>query len=267
MLNRPLFSLAAVGSITLSLAVVPAAGAQARVGPGSVSTTAGRGIIDGIVSDTGLSPLQAAFVSILGTNIRVGTGPNGRFRITQVPEGRYLVIVKRVGYRPTSDVVDVVARDTVRLSYTLENADVRLNPVVTSDRAPTIKMQEFDQRRRLGQGEFMTQAEIRERNPAFSTELFRKFKSVYVAPSNSSAITQYFAFSAREGGNPQTGACTMQIVLDRVPLPQPFNLDLLPAPKDLFGIEVYAGASTIPLEYAGVNRGCGVILVWTRDGS
>ncbi len=264
---RPLLPVAAGSLLALSLAVVPSVQAQARVGPGSVATTAGRGIIEGVVSDTGLSPLQAAFVSILGTNIRVGTGPNGRFRITQVPEGRYLVIVKRVGYRPASDVVDVVARDTARLSYTLENADVKLNPVVTNDRAPTIKMQEFDQRRRLGQGEFMTQLEIKERNPVFSTELFRKFKSVYVAPSTSSSITQYYAFSAREGGNPQTGACTMQIVLDRVPLPQPFNLDLLPSPKDLFGIEVYAGSATVPLEYSGVNRGCGVILVWTRDGS
>src|SRR6478609_5534790 len=109
---RPLsrLSLAAVGSLALSVAAVPAqAQAQTRVGPGAVSATAGRGIIDGVVSDTGLVPLQAAFVSILGTNIRVGTGPNGRFRITQVPEGRYLVIVKRVGYRPASDVVDVAA--------------------------------------------------------------------------------------------------------------------------------------------------------------
>ena len=59
----------------------------------------------------------------------------------------------------------------------------------------------------------------------------------------------------------------MQVYLDQVPLPSPFNLDLLPTPKDLAGIEVYAGASTIPAQFAGYNRGCGVILVWTKAGS
>lgn len=247
-------------------AILSPIAAQQRVGPASVPATAPRGIIDGVVSDTSLAPLQGAFVSLLGTPIRIGTGPNGRFRITKVPEGRYLVIVKRVGYRPASGVVDVSASDTARLSYTLERADVTLEPVIVADRAPTIKMREFQQRMRAGIGEFMTMEQIKARNSVFPTELFRQFKSVMVSPSRTGAITEYFALSAREGGNPQVGACTMQIVLDRVPLPQPFNLDLLPQPKDIYGIEVYAGSATVPLEYSGVNRGCGVILVWTRDG-
>src|SRR5215212_5065978 len=87
---------------------VPSLGAQAQPpAPRRVGT------IDGIVSDTNLVPLQAAFVSVLGTKLRVGTGPNGRFRITKVPAGQYLVIVKRIGYRPTSAVIDVPATDTL----------------------------------------------------------------------------------------------------------------------------------------------------------
>jgi hypothetical protein len=238
----------------LSLAAVSPLAAQQRVGPATIQATAPRGTIDGAVSDTGLSPLQGAFVSILGTNIRVGTGPNGRFRITRVPEGRYLVIVKRVGYRPTSDVVDVTANDTARVAYTLQTVDVKLNPVVVAERAPTVKMAEFEARMRLGQGEFMTQEEIKARNSVFPTELFRKFKSVNVSPSRTSVITEYYALSAREGGNPSVGACPMQIYVDRVPLTTPFNLDLLPQPKDIFGIEVYAGSATIPPEFNGLGR-------------
>jgi len=263
-MSRNALLLAALSALTLAAASPLTA--QDRVGPASISKNAARGVIDGVISDTSLAPLQGAFVSILGTQIRVGTGPNGRFRITQVPEGRYLVIVKRVGYKPTSDVVDVTARDTVRLSYMLPHVSVELNPVVVSERPPTIKMAEFERRMKIGQGEFMTQKEIESRNTVFSTELFRKFKAVNVSPDHSGAVTQYYALSAREGGNPQLGACPMQVYLDRVPLATPFNLDLLPQPKDLYGIEVYAGASTIPVEYSGMDRGCGVILVWTRDG-
>lgn len=224
------------------------------------------GTIDGVVSDTSLNPLHAAFVSILGTAIRVGTGPNGRFRITNIPAGEYLVIVKRVGYRPTSGVVEVPASDTVRLSYTLETAPVTLGAVVTTEKVQSDRMKGFEARRSLGVGHFMTQEQIAARNSVFPTELFRAFQEINVAPNRQSVNTEYYALSAREGGNPTVGACPMQVVLDDVPLPTPFNLDLLPGPKDLAGIEVYAGASEIPQQYNGYNRGCGLILVWTRDG-
>ncbi|HVE33885.1 MAG TPA: carboxypeptidase regulatory-like domain-containing protein [Gemmatimonadaceae bacterium] len=227
------------------------------------------GTIDGAVSDTNLVPLQGAFVSILGTPIRVGTGPNGRFRIVRVPAGQYLLVVKRVGYRPVSSVVDIAASDTLRVSYTLAEAQAvtTLGTVVVSEPSTADRLSGFEARRKLGVGQFLTLDQINKANTVFTTELMRKFTSVNVSPSHTSVITEYFALSAREGGNPSMGACPMQVYLDQVPLPTPFNLDLLPTPKDLAGIEVYAGASTIPAQFAGYNRGCGVILVWTKAGS
>ena len=95
----------------------PRAGVASRPDTGRFTRSAGT--IDGVVSDTNLVPLRGAFVSILGTKIRVGTGPNGRFRIVDVPAGQYLVIVRRGGYHPTSAVIEVPTTDTLRLSYTL----------------------------------------------------------------------------------------------------------------------------------------------------
>jgi hypothetical protein len=254
-----------------ALAVLLPAAAQSQIRPVGTGPTPiapiARGTVDGVVSDTGLVPLQAAFVAILGTKIRVGTGPNGRFRITNVPAGEYLVIVKRVGYHPTSGVVDVPASDTVRLAYTLDKLRPNeLETVVITANSPSSRMVGFESRRKLGVGEFMSADQIKARNSVFTTELMRAFKSVNVSPSHANAITTYYALSAREGGNPTVGACPMQVYLDQVPLPTPFNLDLLPPPNDLAGIEVYAGASTIPPEFNGYNRGCGLILVWTKEG-
>lgn len=249
-------------------------GAEAQIRPGAPPVARGGpparafGTIDGFVSDTSLAPLQAAFISILGTPVRIGTGPNGRFRITKLPVGQYLVIVKRVGYRPTSSVIDVSDADTVRLSYTLERASsTTLETVVVTEKAQSTRMAEFEARRKLGMGEFMTEEEIAQRNSVFPTELFRKFLSVNVSPSRTTSMTQYFALSRREGGNPNLGACPMQVYLDQVPLPNPFNLDLLPSPKEIAGIEVYPGSATIPPQFNGYNRGCGVILVWTKGGT
>src|SRR3954447_16225547 len=89
--------LAVAAVIAVSAHVVSAQGTPNFPRARSDSSLANRlAVIDGAVSDTNLNPLQAAFVSILGTKIRVGTGPNGKFRITKIPPGQYLVIVKRV---------------------------------------------------------------------------------------------------------------------------------------------------------------------------
>jgi hypothetical protein len=253
-----------------SVFAVPALVAQSIPTPAGLVSTGPRrgtelGTIDGIVADTGLVPVQAAFVSILGTSIRVGTGPNGRFRITKIPVGQYLVIVKRVGFRPTSSVIEVPSTDTVRLSYTLERAETVLDPMIVTEKAPLSKLSEFEKRRRLGVGEFMTAEQIKIQNPVYPTELFRRFKTVNVSPNRTKATPEYYALSAREGANPSLGACPMQVFLDQMPLPMPFNLDLLPSPREIVGIEVYAGSATIPPQFNGPDRGCGVILVWTRE--
>jgi carboxypeptidase family protein len=261
-------SLLVTGSLTLLAATLGAQGGQpiARSGVSGTPTKTS-GVIDGIVSDTNLIPLNAAFVSILGTPLKIGTGSNGRFRITNVPQGQYLVIVKRVGYRPTSGVIDVPALDTVRLAYMLEPIVTTLGTVVVTEKPFSIRMQEFLARKKLGIGQFMTQEQIEARNSVYPTELLRTFTSINVTPDRGhGSITAYYAMSQREGANPQQGGCPMQVYLDQIPMPTPFNLDLLPPPKDIAGIEVYSGPSTVPPQFAGSGRGCGVILVWTREG-
>jgi hypothetical protein len=262
-----------LASVVVAISVTAPLRAQGRPVPlrGRPDTAAAimaRGTIDGFVSDTGLAPLHAAFFSIVGTNVRIGTGPNGRFRVAKIPVGRYLVVVRRVGYHPISATIDVSASDTLRLAYTLEKLSAtELEPVVVTERAPVLRLREFEARRRAGIGQFMDQDEIERKNPVFATELMRKFLGLTVSPTHSSAITEYYALSTREGGNPSLGACPMQVYLDQIPLPTPFNLDLLPSPKEIAGIEVYAGSSTIPPQFNGYNHGCGVILVWTRGGT
>jgi len=265
--------LLAVAVATLGLISVRTARAQQppRI-PLYVDTTMhGRmtGTIDGIVSDSNLVPIHAAFVSIVGTPIRIGTGPNGRFRIVKVPVGQYLVIVKRVGYHPVSSTIEVSTADTVRLAYTLNPVTAtELSPVVVSEpESQSLRLKGFDERRKLGFGEFMTRAEIEKAASVYPTELMRHFLAINVSPNRNGAVTEYYALSTREGGNPQQGACPMQVYLDEVPLETPFNLDLLPPPKDIYGIEVYSGAATIPPRFAGTNTGCGVILVWTKSGA
>ncbi len=254
-----------VGAQALTSSSLVAQERARRLSADTIRITERLGVVDGIVTDSNLVPLRGAFVSVLNSSIRVGTGPNGRFRITRIPPGQFLLIVKRGGYRPTSAMVEVTANDTLRLAYTLSEAPPNmLEGVNVTEKAVSLRMLEFEQRKKLGMGQFMDADEIDRRGSVYATELMRKFTNMAVAPSRSKSMTEYFALSNREGGSINMGACPMTVYLDQVPMPTPFNLDLLPSPKSIAGIEVYGGSSTIPPQFSGPNRGCGVILVWTK---
>jgi hypothetical protein len=258
---------------------MPTADAQvARRGlPGSQRDTAqaqrATGTIDGFVGDTTLNPLLSAEVKLLSTNVGVRTGPNGRFRISNVPVGRYVVIVRRAGYSPTSAVIDVPAADTLRLAYELQRSATSLAPAVITATAASMRMIEFDRRRSAGFGEFMTAEEISKRSSVYTTELLRRFRTINVSPSSTNyhgGMPDYYALSRRETGSlneQQQNYCPMSVFVDNISMPTPFNLDLLPSPRNLAGIEVYNGAATTPPQFSGMNRGCGVILIWTKDGN
>ncbi len=228
------------------------------------------GVIDGLVTDTLLRPLNSADVTVVGTGARVVTSENGRFRMLQVPPGQYLVVVRRIGYAPTSGVIEVPASDTMRLTYALMRSDNMLDTVRVKGERITMRMLDFERRRQQAQGQFITQAEIERRASLQTSDFLRYMRGVQVSQNTTQAFGGTQVFSRREGGgfdgSQQQQYCPMQVLLDGIILPSYFNLDLLPPPKQIAGIEVYSGAATIPPQFGGVDRRCGVVAVWTRDG-
>ena len=211
-----------------------------------------------------------AEVLIVRTDIRLQTNSQGRFRFYDVPPGQYLLIVRRIGFRPISSIIQVNARDTLRLSFVMEPAVRVLDSVIVLDRQLTPKMAAFEERRRQGFGFFLTESEIEKRNLPVAADYLRLAPSISLAPSpNASGISELVAISKREGGSifgDGAGACALQIVLDGIPMPPRFPLELLPTPKEIAGIEVYDGPATVPPQFNGLDRRCGMVLVWTKDG-
>lgn len=227
------------------------------------------GAIDGVVTDTLLQPLNAADVTVVGTTARVVTGANGRFRMLQVPPGQYLLVVRRIGYAPTSGIIEVPASDTLRLAYTLARSTMLLDTIRTFERRISTRMAEFEQRRAQGVGQFVTREEIERRGSLQVYDFLRNMRTIDVSRITDQMFGGMVALSRREAGSvlgEGAGACPMQVFLDGIILPRFFNLELLPPPKQIAGIEVYSGASSIPPQFGGPDRRCGVVAVWTRDG-
>ena len=226
------------------------------------------GVIEGVVTDTGLVALADVAVSMVGVSVQITTGANGRFRINLGRAGKYFLIARHLGFQPLSTEVQVPDGDTLRLALQLERVVTELRTVTVEAPRVSPRMAEFDARRKLGEGQFLTRDDIEKRNSVFATELLRTFKSIKVVSPSKAGAPAYYAASMRVAGSPlKNPDCFMQVVIDGIPQAIPYNLELLPSPKELAGIEVYAGPSTIPLQFKGFDRSCGVILVWTRDGS
>ncbi|MEP6779977.1 MAG: carboxypeptidase regulatory-like domain-containing protein [Gemmatimonadaceae bacterium] len=226
------------------------------------------GMIDGVVSDSLLHPLDVSDVTVIGTGARVTTSPAGKFRFMQVPSGQYLLVVRRIGYAPASGIVQVKAGDTLRLSYTLARSVAVMDTIRIRERRVSMRMREFETRRAQGLGQFLTQEEIEKRNSLQLMDYFRNMSGIIVSRQTQEAFGATIALSKREGGSFSTGsgACAMQILLDGIVLPRFFDLELLPPPHSIAGVEVYSGPATTPLQFGGPDRRCGVIAVWTRDG-
>lgn len=228
------------------------------------------GTIDGVVTDSALAPLADVVVSVVGADARVVTSEAGRFRLLQVPTGQFLLIVRRVGYEPTSAVVEVSSSDTLRLAFSLSRTSPLLDTVRVRESMPVSRLEGFERRRREGIGQFVTQEEIERRGSVQTLDFIRNKRGVEVSKVTTTLFAGVQVYSKREGGaysdNPMQNYCTMQVALDGVVLPNNYNLDLLPPPKQVAGIEIYTGAATVPAMFGGSDRHCGVIAVWTRSG-
>ncbi len=222
---------------------------------GTAQTARSRSVIDGVVSDTNLVALAEATVAVLGSSLHVTTGPSGRFRIMAVPAGQYIVTVHRVGYAPMSAAVQVGDADTLRLSFAMRPIATALDTVVVSAKALATRMKDFEDRRRLGFGTFITAEQIEQRHAVALADILRGIPSLRVVDTGPNG---QLAYSTR------TSSCPMRIVIDDVLIPAPANLRALLSPSDIMAIEVYAGPATIPLQFKSANSGCGVILIWTK---
>ena len=103
-----------------------------------------------------------------------------------------------------------------------------------------------------------------QRNTPRATELLRVFQSVSVVtdPARAATAPRFYAVNRRTTGGK---ACYMDVIIDGQLMPTPFDLEELPSPKELLGMEVYASAASVPVQYAKFGSTCGAILVWTKD--
>ncbi|MEO8577042.1 MAG: carboxypeptidase-like regulatory domain-containing protein, partial [Gemmatimonadales bacterium] len=240
-------------------------GASMDIAPGSSPSQApgrvrrGEGRLSGTVFTTGGKPLPGAQVSISG-GAETRTNDQGEWTIVDAPIGTRMLDVRALGFYPDRRRVDVIegaplvhvalstlraVLDTVRISAT-RNSNVR-------------NLMEFQDRRRSGMGRYLTSADITKQNPVLTSELFRSMSGVRV-DMDPETHERYLMVRGNVGD-----WCQAAIYLNGRQLHgvSADDMDVWVHPKEIAGIEVYAGLGA-PIEYQFGMSGCGSVLIWTR---
>ena len=116
-----------VGSDIVRLAGLPPVEARARP---MIGTVTGR-VVDAITQE----PLPAVQVAVLGGSIGRLTGSDGRFVLSNVPDGAHTIEARRLGYAPGRSEVTMAPGATVESNFALMASAVALDAVVATGTA------------------------------------------------------------------------------------------------------------------------------------
>ncbi len=243
-----------------------------------------------VASDSGRLVVQGAEASIARIGRAAISDSSGRFRLTDIPPGEYLLVLRAIGFKAESTTVfidrdEVVSQDIV---LTRSIGTVLPERVVTAPEGrPPAKLVEFMERQRTGTGHFITREQLakaeggqRQTGDVISmipgVRVRRGTNKIWVASGRAINFGKC-AFCATAGTINQVDfaagarpACYMDVYLDGVLVFDSrhsenglFDVNML-QPEYIAGIEVYTSASQVPAKYNRTAGGCGVLLIWTR---
>jgi TonB-linked SusC/RagA family outer membrane protein len=100
---------------------------------GAGLAAAQQGTITGrVISQETNTPVPDARVMVVGTSLVAATNPEGRYTLRNVPAGTQAVRAMRVGFIEQRKTISVATASAATLDFTLEQAVVRLQEVVTT---------------------------------------------------------------------------------------------------------------------------------------
>jgi hypothetical protein len=246
--------------VALSLAVASPAFAQKK------------SILFGVVTNLDGVRLSRVEVTIAQSDFRMVTNDSGEFIFNAPPTGRVRLLVKRLGFKQQEKGFKLGEGESKQVDFELEGIPELLDSVIVLEQGGNGKMAEFWARRAMGNGAFITRAEIQKRNPYRMSDMLRMLSGVRVSTNGSDAERPVISMGRTPMGvrtykNVQSlaGECKVSYYLDgNWVSPGTFHPDDL-TPGTIEAMEVYRGPAEIPAKFRQRETACGMIVIWTRE--
>lgn len=256
------------GILVLSTLGLPSLLAQAPPAP-----RARDGLLSGSVTNFNGVPIPRVEVMIVNTDLRAVTNDSGVYEFFAAPTGRLRLIARRIGFEPEERSVNLEANRHRQLDFELKGIPEQLDSVMIREAGGNGRMAEFWSRRMLGNGAYITRAEIEKRRPQHPSDLLRTVMGVKVVLGESGfdkpviAIGRNTQLSRLGRGTTTQSAseCRMSYYVDGgwVP-PGTFHMDDM-SPMMIEAVEVYRGPAETPAKFRQRDTACGLIVIWTRE--
>lgn len=227
-----------------------------------ISPLPAQAILTGRVADTTGKPVAGAEVVVSALQRRTVTRQDGSFRLDSLPADQHAILFRAIGYNPEQLLYRFRKNDSVMVNVVLEPGVTELPSITVEAKEtarPSPKMAGFLERRAAGFGSFIDETILREREYSPISMVLRGHVAgltfVHLPNNQGYGITM------------SRNACFAQIFLDGIRIVeagQPYNIDQHTV-QNLMAVEVYKGGATTPIQYGGINSGCGTVLLWTRD--
>jgi hypothetical protein len=258
------------------------------------------GTFAGVVVDSSGKPLAEVDVLITDIARSASTAADGSFRIQDLPAGSHAITVRKVGYGPLDATVDFTGGAVTDRRIVLTRITLLDSMSVTARPYRDPNMDEFEERRRIGIGHFVTRADIAKREGALTSSFLQQMPQLRITTAqlgdwpigvsakrcteampdlqrirnarpgvpSSSRCEIIYVPSTDEARQGVPIACFSKVYLDNalmnpgMPTP-PFNLRDIP-PTQIEAMEYYARPAEVPMKFSNLNSGCGVIILHTR---
>jgi hypothetical protein len=257
-------------------------------------------VFTGTVVDSAGRPLADVDVLIPALNLGTQSTTDGAFRITGITPGTHAIVARRVGYGPLETTLAFAPGRVIEQKIQLTRITL-LDSVTTTARSfRDPNLDEFEERRRLGRGHFITRDEIVKREGMLLSSFLSDMPGMRVHDArggqwaigvNTKLCTERAPDLRQiENAQPARGpgalcqiiyvpgtdearagvpiACFSKVYVDNAlvnpgsPTP-PFNLRDIP-PTRVEAIEYYSRSSELPAQLYALDSACGVIVIHTR---
>ncbi len=229
--------------------------------------------VSGVVREAGTGePIIGARVTLLADSLRrenvVIADSTGRFAFSPRTRGRYAVRAERIGFRPRSTAAFVLSDSLGELVIPLEAIAQRLSGVSSIGTGPRGLdfMRGFERRRLRGMGSYMARDDIAQRGASVVTELLRGMIGMELMVDDAGNLIARTSRGERSLSVSRDGPCKAPIYVDGIERVGE-SLDRMVSPANIEAIEVYSGASNLPVEFRQGDSACGVVFIWTRSSA
>lgn len=222
-----------------------------------------------VLADSTERPIGGAEIAIGSLRLEARSDSSGAFTLPGIRAGRHLVTVRAVGYREFSAMLEFRAGQRLETDVVLASAAQSLAKVDVRESAPSGDhplIREFDERRKMGMGHFLTQAEMGQAEGRKVMEfLTGQMPGLRIWGTRTGAR---MLVSGRGTVSFRQQQCPVRLVYDGIPMSDlsgspSLDLDTI-EPSTIAGVEYYTPANLPARFNFGGNNPCGTLLLWSR---